>query len=839
MPNHYKKALAHILCASGTIREQSLVEHLEKVASLTEGFAAKVGMPQCGRLEGLLHDFGKYSEEFQTYLLSDVGLLTPGDADYVNAAALKGKVIHAFAGGQHIWQHWGNGHPSRQAVAQMLALCVISHHSGLKDCIAPDKTDKFMRCLESPEERAHHNQCATVCDPQVRQAIDELLDDPAVLREARDKLAGLYTRMSNKSRGNNNDNDRIDNENSRAVQQGLLARFLLSCLLDADRTDSADFEDPSWQQHREQIPRRPWDRLLARLESHIAGFAGTHPIDCLRRDISDVCDRRADDPQGIFSLTVPTGGGKTLASLRFALRHAQKYKLDRVMYVIPYTSIIDQNADETRKILEQDEIPGAIVLEHHSNFLPDAKETGDEGTAKRWEKLAENWDAPVVFTTMVQFLESLFGAGARHARRMHNLARSVIVFDEVQTLPLKCLHLFCNAVDFLVHECGSSAVLCTATQPGLGDVPRPLRGSLPLQPQQEIMPDVPQLFRDLRRTQFLVHCERTHTAAEVAALAGEELRAYGACLVICNTKAAAESIYKLCTTPEGTHRYHLSTHLCPAHRLRLIKAMRKDLDPKNRVPVLCVSTQLVECGVDISFPSVIRLAAGLDSVLQAAGRCNRHGERAQRGRVHVLKMEETGLGKLPDIRRGQDIFLDMLTTHKGILDASDMDFTQPALVDEYFKTYFHQLENTLSYAVCKTERGMVRDDTLLRMLGSNTNAAGNNNMPLLRQSFATAAELFAVIDTPTTGVIVPYGDEGRALVAKLCSTAFLSRKKELLREAQRYSVNLFRHELAELERAGALKSMDESGILLLREGFYHEELGVVPEATGTMATLVF
>lgn len=827
MPCKHKQALAHVSRTLDSVREQSLAEHLTRVASLAESFAAKADLPQCGHLVGLLHDFGKYSEEFQNYLCSAAGLLVPEDAAYVDAVALKGKVVHAFAGGQHIWRRWGKGHSVRQTVAQMLALSVISHHSGLKDCIAPDGKNEFMRCMESPEERAHHDQCAKACDSSVRQVIDDLLKGSAVLREAKEKLAGLYQRMNNKGTD-------VDNDNSRAVQQGLLARFLLSCLLDADRTDSADFEDPQWQKQRERLPRRPWGRLVKRLEAHLSELTGERPIDALRRHISAACVRRADDAQGIFTLTVPTGGGKTLASLRFALRHAQQHELDRVVYVIPYTSIIDQNADEARKILERDETSGSIVLEHHSNFLPE-EDTEVEGAAKRWEKLAENWDAPVVFTTMVQFLESLFGAGTRHARRMHNLARSVIVFDEVQTLPLKCVHLFCNAVDFLVHECGATVVLCTATQPGLGEVPRPLRGSLPLSPQQEIMPDVPKLFHELRRTQFLVQCERTHTAAEVAALAGEELRAYGACLVICNTKAAAKDIYTLCDTPEGTHRYHLSTNLCPAHRLRLIKAMREDL--KNKVPVLCVSTQLVECGVDISFPSVIRLAAGLDSVLQAAGRCNRHGE-MQRGRVHVLWGDEPGLRNLPSIKRGQDIFLDMLTTCRKTLDASGMDFTQPALVDEYFKTYFHQLENTLSYAVGREKRGMVRDDTLLCMLGSNTNAAGNSDAQFLRQSFATAADLFAVIDTPTTAVIVPYGDEGRALVADLCSMAFLYRKRELLREAQRYSVNLFSHELDKLHRAGALKSMDESGILLLRDGFYHEELGVVPEATGTMPVLI-
>ena len=239
-----------------------------------------------------------------------------------------------------------------------------------------------------------------------------------LVRQVCGVLEKLYARLRKRLPHGAITDDQLDNENSRDFQQGLLARFLYSCLVDADRTDSAEFEDPELQQLRLAQPRRPWAVLVPRLEAVLTAKKPQHPIDHLRRDISDHCARRATDDQGIFTLTVPTGGGKTLSSLRFALLHAQKHRLDRVIYVIPYTSIIDQNADVARKILEQDEPPSSIVLEHHSNFLPDA-DSGDEDAVKRWEKLAENWDAPIVFTTMVQFLESLFGSGTRHGNPLN------------------------------------------------------------------------------------------------------------------------------------------------------------------------------------------------------------------------------------------------------------------------------------------------------------------------------------------------------------------------------------------------------------------------------------
>ena len=835
MCNSRKIHVAHICGQQDTpsFQIQTLESHLREVAALTERFAAKAGLPLAGRLVGLLHDFGKYSQEFQRYILSAAGCIIPEHPDYIDPIANKGKINHAFAGGQYVWRRLVCK-SKVQPMAQLLTLCMLSHHSGLKDCIDPERGDVFANdYMVRSEEKTHHDQCVRACDPSLAAEITGLLSTP-LAREVLGVLGGLQKRVDGKCSAGSNGSDRqdiLDNENSRDVQQGLLARFLLSCLLDADRTDSAEFEEPLLKRLREEVPRRPWDVLALRLEAALAAKEPRHSIDFLRRNIADHCARRALDDPGLFTLTVPTGGGKTLASLRFALLHAQKHQLDRVIYVIPYTSIIDQNAAVARQILEQGETPGSIVLEHHSNFLPDA-DTDDEGAVKRWERLAENWDAPVVFTTMVQFLESLFGPGTRHARRMHNLARSVIVFDEVQTVPVRCLRLFCNAVEFLVGQCGASAMLCTATQPRLGGLPRPLLGSLELGPEREIMPDVSGLFRELRRTDFIDHCSKRLSAEAVAELAREELDGSGSCLVVCNTKKMAETLYALCPEGEGVQRYYLSTNLCPAHRMARLEAMRADLDAGRAV--LCVSTQLIECGVDISFRSVIRLAAGLDSILQAAGRCNRHGE-GERGRVHVVLVDGDAekLDCLRDIKDGRDVFLDAVRlNYAKALEDSDYDLTQPLLTEAYFEHYHHRRAGVMSYA--DTEHG----STLLDMLGSNQHFVAKSLAPMLGQSFATAAKHFKAIDSAATSILVPYG-EGVRIIADLCSTDMIWNKRELLRKAQRYSVNIFPNIARKLHAAEALYPVQDSGIYALKDNFYCNEMGVVEQPLASLKPSIY
>ena len=818
-----ESAIAHVRTTENGKLEQPLSEHLSEVSRLTGEFAAKAGLKYSGKLIGLLHDFGKYSTAFQNYLKSSAGLLDQDHDDYVNANSLKGKIDHSTAGAQYIWQHFSKNR-NCAPYAQILSLCVASHHSGLIDCLATNEAAgacAFIRRLEKETSKTHFNECCAKLDSAIDLTAKEFLRDTTIMEEVRQSVLRIH-KQADSAILNQYDKDR---ENLVEFTKGLLTRFLLSCLLDADRINSITFEAPEYKELRAHLPRQPWGRLIHRLENHLAGMGQSDgPMTSVRGEISEDCKARAKCPKGLFTLTVPTGGGKTLASLRFALHHAKQHGLDRVIYTIPYTSIIDQNAAVAREILEMGEAPGTIVLEQHSNLQPE-KET--------WQSklLDDNWESPVVFTTMVQFLESLFGSGTRSARRMHNLAKSVLIFDEIQTLPVRCVHLFCNALNFLVNTCGSSAVLCTATQPRLGELPYPHKGQLALTPEQEIISNPPKLFTTLKRVSFFNHCAQNKrmTEEEIAGLALEEMHGSRSCLIVCNTKKWAERLYTGLKAHQAENIYYLSTNLCPAHRMARLGEIKELLQDKK--PVLCISTQLIEAGVDISFGSVIRFAAGLDSILQAAGRCNRHKE-SELGRVHIVTVreEEEPLNFSEDIKAGRGIFLDAITHGCAPqLEAAGYDLTRPEFIEIYFEHYFNRRKGVMEYGISSKENA--RDDSLLNMLGKNSrNPAEMPHYRMLRQSFASAAALFKVIDAPTQGIIVPYG-EGENIINELYSSSLLFRKRELLQAAQRYTINIFSNTFKELQLK-ALRYIQNEDIYSLDAAYYSLELGLLTAPGG-------
>lgn len=623
---------------------------------------------------------------------------------------------------------------------------------------------------------------------------------------------------------------------------GLLVRFLFSCLIDADRIDTADFERPKAARYRLNGQYTAWPVLIDRLEKHLQGFTLRNPVDQIRRSISEHCRDGAIRDKGVYTLTVPTGGGKTLASLRFALHHAENRKMDRVIYVIPFTSVIDQNAKVVRDILEptKDE-RGRVVLEHHSNLT--AEQQG-------WKEkiLTENWDAPVVFTTSVQLLEVLFGGGTRGARRMHQLANSVLIFDEIQTLPVNCVHLFCNAMNFLVEHCGSTVVLCTATQPLLNGVD-PSKGVLKFTKNNDLMPDVKRLFDDLKRVEVLNRRKPSGwTDEEIARLALDEVVQGGSCLVIVNTKKSAQMLYRLCREAAGVQSFHLSTSMCPAHRKEILDQIRKLLDDES--PVLCVSTQLIEAGVDVDFGAVIRYTAGLDSIAQAAGRCNRNGKQKdadgnpKAGRVHVVNPAMENVSRLQAIQCGKGITERLLDDVKAGIEDFGGNLIGPKAIERYFEYFFFARHHEMDYPVAAQTIG--RDDTLLNLLSINSLAIaeyGRNNDTApniyLRQSFMSAARAFKVIDAPTRGIIVPYGEAGRDLVNDLCSAFEVEKQFELLRRAQQYAVNVFPQDLEKFQKAGAVHEIQKDvAILYLSDvRYYNQSFGLSQSPEGTMEVL--
>jgi CRISPR-associated endonuclease/helicase Cas3 len=820
LPNSF---LAH-LRSSGD--GQFLRDHLLRVSAITSRLAAKTGMPRVGALIGLVHDLGKYSTAFQDYLHK---VAADAAMEMEPNFSLKGSVDHSTAGAQIIARGLiGAEEEIGRFAAEALALCVASHHSGLIDCILPNGEDGLLRRLNKHDALSHRSEVWSSVEAAIRAPLESLLNDPKVAAEI---IAAM---------------DRIRAKDSDDVvqpfKQGLLLRVLFSCLIDGDRTDTADFDKPtsaSFRQHGEYVP---WENLIDRLEGKLATFQNERWVDQCRREISDHCLAGAERPKGVFTLTVPTGGGKTLASLRFALHHTQRWGMDRVIYVSPYISIADQNAQVVREVLEPKVYDFAsIVLEHHSNLT-------EEKESWRGSVLAENWDAPVVFTTAVQVLEALFGGGTRSVRRLHALTRAVIVFDEVQTIPIRTIHLFNNAVNFLVEQCGASVVLCTATQPLLDRVDR-AKGAM--KQGTELMPNPPKLFRDLRRYQTFDKTNKPGgwSAAEVGALAMDEMREHGSCLVIVNTKRDALAIYAqwkerlkaLADTMDEGCLVHLSTHMCPAHRLEALNRMKAALTSHAGKRVLCVSTQLIEAGVDIDFATVVRDLAGLDSIAQAAGRCNRNGERTL-GRVHIVKMAGSLPKQLEEICCAQTNARRVLDDWRDEEGDRPFELSDPKLMEQFFKYHFFDRAKQMDYPIAATPTQ--RADTLLQMLGENGMAVEDAKIAGvmrrgLMQSFYTAAQAFQAIDCQTQGVVAPFRQEGIDLIAELSATQNLASEFRLLRKAQQFTVNVFPHEKESLMRKEAVyEAQPGTGVLCLREGFYSNEFGLALDGTERMESLI-
>jgi len=469
---------------------------------------------------------------------------------------------------------------------------------------------------------------------------------------------------------------------------------------------------------------------------------------------------------------------------------------------------------------------GKVVLEHHSNFVP------PEDTRYRHSLLAENWDAPIVFTTQVHFFEALFGYGTRDARRMHQLANSAIIFDEVQTVPLKLTHMFTTSLRFLTHDCGATVVLCTATQPPLDKLPNEYR-KLTIEPGYKIIQNELEMFEKLKRVE--VHDRRKPGGlnnAEIADLAEQALQEKGSVLIVVNTRASARTLYQeIKNRSLGAAVYHLSTDMCPAHREDVLEnKIKPKLEAKKTV--ICVSTQLIEAGVDIDFGTVIRALAGLDSIAQSAGRCNRHGKRENGlGSVWVVNPQEEKLDRLKYIKSGREHAQWILDDYRDNPEAFGNEKIGLEAILRYYQTYYTAHQNELDYPVDKNS-SFEREDTLYNVLAANKLAVNayqaiHHAAPdiVLRHSFRTANGEFRVIDSPTRGVIVTYED-GNKIIMELCGAFGLEKKGKLLKQAQRYSVNLFNYQFDALFKAKAIKEVQKGAeIYYLDKQYYSDEFG--------------
>ncbi|MHB8063584.1 MAG: CRISPR-associated helicase Cas3' [Ruminiclostridium sp.] len=776
------------------LKEQSVKEHLTNVSELCMEYCEKISLGYTGKLVGILHDLGKETNEFDNYIHYSVA--NPKDK------SRRGTINHSTAGAKLIYDYFYNSKDQYQKLAaQLISVAICSHHGGLLDCLDLQGFDKFTDKMNKDLKEIQYNEAVSIFN-------EECLD-LAQINELFEKSKGEIKLVFAK----------IIAIKFKNFSIGLLQKYIFSCVIDADRFDTYTFME--CKEKAQPIEKtKLWEELSSKLEKKLASYPKSSKIDLLREEISLSCKAFAKHKTGIYQLCVPTGGGKTLSSLRYALEHAKEFKKDRIFYIIPFTTIIDQNAKEIKDILKRDD----VILEHHSNLVIDNED-------EDYKLLTERWDSPIILTTMVQFLNSLFSGGTQGVRRMHNLANSIIIFDEIQAIPIKCINMFNIAMNFLSVICNTTIILCTATQPLLTETDKPLL----LSENAGIIQNVEEKFREFKRTNIE---NRTriggYDAGTLKEFALEIMGHVNSILIILNTKNAAKEVFnaiqeenKLLPVEKQSLIFHLSTNMCPSNRIEILDEIRKKLGHSR---IICISTQLIEAGVNISFECVIRSLAGLDSIAQAAGRCNRHGEKACSD-VYIVNMNNEDVSKLIDIKKGQEITKRILDDYETNPESFGRDLLSPKALEIYYYYYFHKRGLEMNYTMPEPNR----DKTMFELLAENSRAIdaynsrnGTNPNLILGQAFKTAGDNFCVIDNNTTGIVVPYG-KGEELIAKINGNCDIFKLKYYLKEAQQYSVNLFDLDFYKLEKLNAFYRLNNGGVIALRKEFYNENIGVTTE----------
>ncbi|MGO5012441.1 CRISPR-associated helicase Cas3' [Niallia sp. Sow4_A1] len=791
--------IAHIRERDGEI--QSVEEHLLAVKQIAESIGMKMGVPHIAGLAGMLHDLGKYTKEFRNYIWTAVN-------DPKNAQR-KGSVDHSTAGGKLLYEMYHKDKKTSifSLLAEIVGNAIISHHSYLKDYIDLELNSEFLKRVRKSDLLEFSLSKEQFFEKVIKQA-----EFKQYVNHAAQELQDFLKKDKN-----------ISNEEKCMF----LTKYIFSALVDGDRTNTRLFEENKNYQpveNHNELFQEYYKKVLEKIDNFKNSNNNNSPINILRKEMSEQCDQFGERPDGIYTLSIPTGGGKTLASLRYALKHAILHNKKHIIYIVPFTTIIEQNAEEVRKILNDN----ANILEHHSNLIEDnyddENEDGIMGANQKLKLAKDNWDSPIIFTTMVQFLNVFYANGTRNIRRMHNLAESVIIFDEVQKVPTSCVSLFNHALNFLKSYGQSSIVLCTATQPALDFVEH----KLAINKDAEIISQMEEVIEAFKRVNIIdLASEHSFDNVRLASFIEERLVDITSMLVILNTKTVVKKLYELLKVKRlDIPIYHLSTSMCPFHRKEILEEVRELLEQKRKV--ICISTQLIEAGVDVSFECVIRSLAGLDSIAQAAGRCNRHGEMGIK-QVYVVDHIEENLDKLPEIKIGK---VEARTVFKEI-DKNPESFGGNILsekaMNRYFQGFYQQFATKLNYSLPQYNTNLI--DLLMAGRNKNGQLKGYNATSkekfslMLSNSYGTAAKHFEVIDQVTTTVLVPH-KEGEEIIADLNGNHSIEDLGGSLRRAQQFSINIFSYEKEQLIKSDGLVYYFEGKITVLKEGFYNEEYGL-------------
>lgn len=781
----YKKYIAHI----SNQRVQTVYEHCENVSRYAELEAKHVRLGNTLKIAGLLHDVGKLTDEFNDYIHKSAK--NP-------KSAKRGSVNHSSAGAKYIMDF--GAELGIKYSPQMIAYSIFSHH-GLNDCLNENQEDKFTPRLNVDENRYQI----------VLNNIGSLIDTvnlKSLLEESEKEFNDFIEKINKVAK--DMEIKKINTAENWLFLVGCLERLILSYLVDADRRDTAEFmQNKIYRRKKQEEINDLWVDYQKKLNQKLDSFNADTKIDMLRKQMSDYCFDFAEKGNGIYRLSIPTGGGKTLSSMRYALELAKKESKEHIIYVAPFLSVLEQNADEIKTILKDDE----NILEHHSNVSIDENNIEE---LSRHELLADNWSAPIIMTTTVQFLNTLFDGSMQSVRRLHQLTNAVIIIDEAQSIPIKCLNLFTTFMNFLSYCCNSTIVMCTATQPLFEKINRPLLYS---EKCKDVIPNIEFFSNEFKR----VHIERPNqNKYNYESLAHFILDKMDQnILIVLNTKGAVRGVYREIKklVNDDVDVIQLTTYMCAQHRLDIINGMKQSLLKRKTI---CISTQLIEAGVNISFQTVIRSISGLDSIIQTSGRCNRNGESID-GVVYMVDLEEN-TKVLGDIH-------DSINATKSVLDKYQGDLLMPDAINKYYDIYYYgkMHEKNLNCPMDYCLNNNLATKTLFEFLSTNRRPTGYRY--LLSQAFKYAGKKFNVIERGNTvGLITQYGAAEDIVEKMLNNSGDLDFVKKCLKKLQRYTVNVYQRDirLKELEDRHGIIQFDED-ILILDKGFYTKEEGLSTE----------
>lgn len=808
--------IAHI-SDDGLNREESVAEHTKKTAFLCVEKGKRCGISQIMLLCGIMHDIGKNKQKFNDYIHADENV----------KRKLRGTIAHASTGAKCIYDLYHDSSSNAKLMVEIISYAVAAHH-GIFDCVDIEHTDIFSQKISRVDDynEAYNN---------ARQGyLNEYELDNIFINASNEfglewnKIKELFIRLKpTLLLRNSKSTDEVLFE-YKFFQLACLQRLVLSILIDSDWEATSDFMEniDTLSKPSEINAKEVFKKAGENFEAYIRQKRESIVISQLsskekaifdaRNALQNECIQFAKYPAGIYCLPIPTGGGKTLSSLAYALEFCRLHpETERIIYVSPFVSITEQNAQVFRDAIGNDR----WILEHHSSVFRNEEKADEDYRSNEFSRYDINWEEPFICTTFVQFMNTLFSDKSDSIRRMHRLANSVVIIDEVQSMPLKCVHTFNYMINFLNAVCKTNIILCTATQPTLAEAECPICYSHP----KYMIANAAGWFQKFERVKINIpEMDQKYTFESLGDEIAEQTEEYRSMLVVLNTKSAVRKLYDLLKSRNINVEY-LTTNLCAEHRSDKLKSIKEALKNKQE-NIVVISTNLIEAGVDISFECVYRSMTGLDSLAQTAGRCNRNGE-MDRGIIHLIMLEGENTGNMEELQQNSRITENIIYQYNSS-EKSD-SLLMPRWMDEYYRNMYFSASDKMNFPIEKL------DTNIIELLSRGF--VPKEKKHFMNQAYKSAGQAYRVIDDHSFGVIVPY-KKGAGLIEAIQESADAADLKDYIRQAQRYTVNVRGNQLRKFD--GLIQPVSDKIpdlYMIAVPGAYNSDYGITSE----WETLIF